>query len=97
MFFQGLLFSLLSLFPQVFILLSVVHLFHAVGFLEIFSDRGWMSSLTSESLCIRVTIYLYVGVVLFIVAILVAGEWEGMCWWCIIVAHYIIIETSFSS
>ena len=42
-------FLLLSLSPQVLIL-SVVHLFHAVGFLEIFCDCGWMSSLTSESL-----------------------------------------------
>lgn len=75
MFFPGLLFSLLSLSPQVLILLSVVCLFHAVGFLEIFFDCDWMSSLTLESLCIRIAIYLYVGVVLFIVAILVAGEW----------------------
>lgn len=87
MFFQGLLFSLLSLSPQVLILLSVVHLFHAVGFLEIFFDCGWMSSLTLESLCIRIAIYLYVGVVLFIVAILVAGE---------LVRHVLVVYNSSS-
>ena len=45
MFFQGLLFALLSLFPQVLILLSLVHLLHEVGFLEICHNCGWMSSL----------------------------------------------------
>lgn len=70
MFFQGLLFALLSLFPQVLILLSLVHLLHGVGFLEICHNCGWMSSLYQ-----RVPIYLSVGVVLFIVAYLTSGEW----------------------